>query len=398
MPARSNPFYTYQDPALRQGFDGLAAIMTGGEQQVGGAKAPAPNAVALADKYRAETAGIITKNQALETPPAMLAELFMSGGKVVDDPFTRNPNYVPPSDEPTDFSLTAPAPTVPEPYFNAGRSAPEKMGMAIQEALVRGIKADEIAKLFAQGGYLANVNAGTPEAGMPYMPLFGSAPTTSTALTVDQQNKMSARDATEARTQAESVARIQGVNSANVANINQEGADRRYFTNPPAGKGKPKPTGADKPPATPAVTPTTIKGMTNVLTQRLKDMGFSGVDPRVVDGLVSVASQRYQDPNSAFKNPAAAVDTVLNELNAGTLPGFESATQPGGIFSRDKKTLSRTAPAPAPAPATPAPAAKPLKPAPAETMSRARAAIKDGADKNAVIERMRQAGFDPKGL
>ena len=393
MPARSNPFYTYQDKAIGQGFDGLAALMVGSQQAA--PKAPAPNTVALADKYRAETAGIISKNDALNTPPAMLAELFLSGGKVADDPFERNPNYNPDQQVglPADFDLTTPMPVAEyQPMFQPGRSANEKVGLAIQEALVRGIKADEIAKLFAQGGYLANVNAGTPEAGMPYMPLFGSAPTTSTALTVDQQNKMSARDAAESQAQAFGVARIQGQNSANVANINQAGQTARFNNKPP------KAAGGTKPPATPAVTPTTIKGMTNVLTQRLKDMGFSSVDQRVIDGLVSVASQRYQDPNSAFKNPAAAVDTVLNDLNAGTLPGFESATQPGGFFSRDKKTLSRTAPAPAPAPATPAPAAKPLKPAPAETMSKARDAIARGADRNTVIERMRQNGFDPKGL
>lgn len=393
MPVRSNPFYTYQDPALRQGFDGLAAIMTGGEQQVGGAKAPAPNAVALADKYRAETAGIITKNQALETPPAMLAELFMSGGKVVDDPFTRNPNYVPPSDEPTDFSLTAPAPTMPEPYFNAGRSAPEKMGMAIQEALVRGIKADEIAKLFAQGGYLANVNAGTPEAGMPYMPLFGSAPTTSTALTVDQQNKMSARDAAESLTQARTTANIQAASSANVANINQAGQDRRFANKPPAA-GRTGGPGGVKPGTVPAVTPAIAKSMKGTINSRLEGMGFKGVDDRVIDGLLVEASKRFQDPAQVgnFKSATAAVDTVLNELNAGTLPGFESATQPGGIFSRDKKTLSRTAPAPAPA-------APQTKPAPKQDpLAAARDAIARGAPKDAVIKRLRDNGIDPKGL
>ena len=400
MPVRSNPFYTYQDKAIGQGFDGLAALMVGSQQAAAAPKAPAPNTVALADKYRAETAGIISKNDALNTPPAMLAELFMSGGKVADDPFERNPSYTPMSDQPMDFSLTAePASAEYQPYFKPGRSANEKVGLAIQEALVRGIKADEIAKLFAQGGYLANVNAGTPEAGMPYMPLFGSAPTTSTALTVGQQNAMSARDAAEALAQAKTTAGIQAASAANVANINQAGQDRR-FANRPLAAGRTGAPGGVKPGTVPTVTPTTIKGMTNVVNDRLKGLGFSGVDPRVVDGLVTAASQRFQDPAQAgnFKNPAAAVDSVLNDLNAGTLPGFESATQPGGWFSRDKKTLSRTAPAPAPAPATPAPAAMPLKPAPAETMSRARAAIKDGADKNAVIERLRQAGFDPKGL
>lgn len=392
MPIRSNPFYTYQDPAVQQGFDGLAALMVGNQAA---SKVPAPNAVALANKYNAETAGIISKNDALNTPPAMLAELFLSGGRVTDDPMVRNPNYTPDQQVglPANFDLATPMPvTEYQPMFQPGRTAQEKMGMAMQEALIRGVPAEDIAKIFAQGGFLANVNAGTPEAGMPYMPLFGQTPTTSTALTTGRQDAMSKRDADEALNQVTAVARIQGQNSANVARINQAGQTDRFNNKPQ------KPAGGTKPPATPAVTPTTIKGMNNVLTQRLKDMGFSNVDPRVIDGLVSVASQRYQDPNSAFKNPAAAVDTVLNDLNAGTLPGFESATKPGGFLGRDKKTLSRQNAAPAPAPAAPAPAAKPLKPAPAETMSKARDAIARGADRNTVIERMRQNGFDPKGL
>lgn len=391
MPARSNPFYTYQDKAIGQGFDGLAALMVGSQQAA--PKAPAPNTVALADKYRAETAGIISKNDALNTPPAMLSELFMSGGKVVDDPMLPNPKYTPDQQFglPSDFSLSQPMPTAEyQPMYQPGRSAQEKMGMAIQEALMRGIPAEDIAKIFAQGAYLNNVNAGTPDAGMGYMPLFGQTPTTSTALSTGRQDAMSARDAAESLTQANSVAGIQARSSANVANINQDGQNRRNLINKKEAPG----SNNLKPATVPTVPAATIKGMTNVLNERLKGLGFRDVDARVVDGLVSVASQRYQDPNSAFKNPAAAVDMVLSELSAGTLPGFESATQKGGLFSSDKKTLSRNAPAPA----TPAPAAKPLKPAPAETMSKARDAIARGADRNTVIERMRQAGFDPKGL
>jgi hypothetical protein len=187
-------------------------------------------------------------------------------------------------------------------------------------------------------------------------------------------------------TQANSVAGIQARSSANVANINQAGQDRRLANKPPA-------TGAGaKPPATPAVAPATVKDMTITMKDRLGKLGFAGVDARVVDGLVVEASRRYQDPNGSFKNPAAAVDSVLNDLSAGSLPDFQSATQPGRFFGSDKKTLSRSAPA------APAPAAKPLKLAPADTMAKARDAIARGADRNTVIERMRQAGFDPKGL
>jgi hypothetical protein len=115
-------------------------------------------------------------------------------------------------------------------------------------------------------------------------------------------------------------------------------------------------------------------------------MGFKGVDARVVDGLVAEASMRYQDPNGSFKNPAAAVDSVLNDLSAGNLPGFQSATQPGGFFSRDTKSLSRTAPAPAPATGKQDP------------LAAARDAIARGANRDAVIKRLKENGIDTKGL
>jgi hypothetical protein len=351
--------------------------------------------VALADKYRAETEGIVSKTAALNAPPAMLAELFMSGGRVTDDPMLRNPNYNPDQQVglPANFDLTTPMPVAEyQPMFQPGRSAQEKMGMAMQEALIRGVPAEDIAKIFAQGGFLANVNAGTPEAGMPYMPLFGSAPTTSTALTTGRQDTMSARDAAEAQAQAFGVARIQGQNSANVANINQAGQTARYNSRPPTGG-----AGGVKPGTVPTVTPAIGKAMKGTISSRLEGMGFKGVDDRVIDGLLVEASKRFQDPAQAgnFKSATAAVDSVLNDLNAGTLPGFESATQPGGFFSRDKKTLSRQAPA-APAPATPAratPAAAKQDP-----LAAARDAIARGANREAVIKRLKDNGIDTKGL
>jgi hypothetical protein len=321
-------------------------------QPAAGTGSITPQGLAQADKYRAETEGIVSKNAALNAPPAMLAELFMSGGRVTDDPMLPNPKYTPDQQFglPLDFDLSKPMPvTEYQPMFQPGRSAQEKMGMAMQEALIRGVPAEDIAKIFAQGGFLTNVNAGTPEAGMPYMPLFGQTPTTSTALTTGRQDTMSARDAKEALNQANSVARIQGQSSANVANINQAGQDRRFAIRPTTAAGT-------KPSATPAVAPATVKDMTITINDRLGKLGFADVDTRVVDGLVVEASRRYQDPNGSFKNPAAAVDSVLNDLNRGNLPGFVPATQPSGFFSREKKTLSRPAPA-APAQAQPPAAA-----------------------------------------
>jgi hypothetical protein len=354
MATRANPFYQPQTP-IGQGLDSIASLMLAAQrdrqpQARGGSITP--QGLAQADKYRAETEGIVNKNQAMATSPATLAEIILSGGRVTDDPMLPNPKYTPDQQFglPADFDLATPMPVNEyEPMFQPGRSAQDKMGTAIQEALIRGVPATDIFKLFAQAEFLNNANAGTPEAGMPYMPLFGQKPTTSTALTTGSQDRMSARDAEEALNQANSVARIQGQNSANVANINQAGQTARFNSRPTAGA---------KPSATPAVAPATIKAMTGVLNDRLATMGFKGVDARVVDGLVAEAGRRYQDPAQSgnFKNPASAVDSVLNDLSAGNLPGFESATQPSGFFSRDKKTLSRPAPA-APAQAQPPAAA-----------------------------------------
>jgi hypothetical protein len=381
MATRSNPFYQYRDPNLGNMFNGIAAVMAAPARSQRD-EASAAQSLALANKYRAETTGVMSKNEALQAPPAMLAELFMSGGRATDDPMLPNPKYTPDQQFglPLDFDLSRPMPVAEyEPMFQPGRSAQDKVGMAMQEAIIRGIPAEDIAKIFAQGGYLNNVNAGNPDAGMGYMPLFGSAPTTSTALSTGRQDAMSARDADEALAQANSVARIQGQNSANVANINQAGQTARSNSRPTTGPGA-------KPTTTPAVAPATIKAMAGVVSDRLGSMGFKGVDARVVDGLVSEASMRYQDPNGSFKNPAAAVDSVLNDLSAGNLPGFQSATQPGGFFSRDTKSLSRTAPAPAPAPGKQDP------------LAAARDAIARGANRDAVIKRLKENGIDTKGL
>jgi hypothetical protein len=128
-------------------------------------------------------------------PPTTLAELFMSGGRATDDPLVRNPNYAEPP--PTDYGLMAgPAPES-QSMFQPGRTANDKVAGAIQEALIRGVKVDDIAKLFGQGAFLNAVNAGKPDEGMGYMPLFGQMPNQNTALSTGRQDAMSARDADE---------------------------------------------------------------------------------------------------------------------------------------------------------------------------------------------------------
>jgi hypothetical protein len=201
MPARQNPFYQFRNPAIGQAFSGLASIFAQQapdprtQSVIAEKQAQAGAAQALAGYRGEQTRGLRDTNSAMATPPTTLAELFMSGGRATDDPLVRNPNYVEPP--PTDYSLTAgPAPE-PQSMLLPGRTANDKVAAAMQELLARGGKVDDLAKLFGQGAFLNQANAGTPDAGMGYMPLFGQMPTANTALSPARQDQMSARDAAE---------------------------------------------------------------------------------------------------------------------------------------------------------------------------------------------------------
>jgi hypothetical protein len=201
MPTRPNPFYQFQNPAIGQAFSGLAAIF--GQQgndaktqsMIAENQAQARASDSLAGYRGEQTRGKRDINDAMATPPTTLAELFMSGGRATDDPLVRNPNYAEPP--PTDFGLMAGPTPEPQSMFQPNRTANDKVAAAIQEALIRGVKVDDIAKLFGQGAYLNSVNAGKPDEGMGYLPLFGQMPTANTALSTGRQDAMSARDAAE---------------------------------------------------------------------------------------------------------------------------------------------------------------------------------------------------------
>jgi hypothetical protein len=201
MPTRQNPFYQYRNPAIGQAFGSLAALFgqqgTDAKAQsvIAENQAQAGAAQALAGYRGEQTRGRRDINDAMVAPPTTLAELFMSGGRATDDPLVRNPNYVEPP--PTDFGLMAGPTPEPQSMFQPNRTANDKVAAAIQEALIRGVKVDDIAKLFGQGAFLNAVNAGKPEEGMGYMPLFGQMPTANTALSTGRQDAMSARDAAE---------------------------------------------------------------------------------------------------------------------------------------------------------------------------------------------------------
>lgn len=374
MATKPNPYYAknFANPHMAQINDTLAALFapraTDVPSRILENEAQARQADALAGKYGAETTGIRNKNDAMSTPPAMLADLFMSGGKVQDDPFRMNPNYK--ESGPTDFSLTAKPMPEPQPMTLPGLTARDKIAGAIQEALMRGVKIDDIAKFAAQGGFLNNVNAGTPEAGMPYMPLFGSAPTTSTALTTNRQDAMSARDAAENKTQAESVATIQGQNQARVANINQAGANQRNAANISSREtiaglrieaGQIKGGKSTKPPVIPGLSPALAKNLRGQLESFINNQGLQ-VEPTALDVIFTEAARMYQDPNSdAFKNPIVAASNVLEQLQSGGVDGVSAQTEQPSMLKElftlgtaQPKTSYKRTPGAAPAPAAPA--------------------------------------------
>lgn len=342
MPTKPNPYYTgnYANPYMAELADTLAAIFA--------PRSPKPEdaalayqrtmsggqSAALADKYTAETAGINLKNDALAAPPRMLAELFLQGGRFSDDPLYMNPNYTPPP--PTDYSLAAALHPQPEisSMFMPTVTAADKMGAALQEFLVRGGKFEDFARIIGQARYLAQVDAGNPDGGMPFMPLFGQMPTTSTALTTQRQDAISARDAAEALAQATAVERIRGDNSARVASINQAGADRRNNAAIASrerlaqlrlevdGDGRVRSTTTgSKPPVVPALSGPLATEMREQLEVFLNNEGYE-VDPPALDILFTEAARLFQDPNSdAFKNPVVAAANIVTMLRQGQVAG-----------------------------------------------------------------------------
>ena len=359
MPTRPNPYYYaggYANPGMSQIADTLAAIFA--------PRTPSPQdqaqmyqrtmsgnqSAALAGKYAAETQGIQLKNDAMASPPKMLAELFLQGGQFMDDPMLRNPNYQEPP--PVDYSLGAAAHPQPEisSMFLPHRTAADKLGVAMQEFVARGGKLEDFAKLIGQSRYLGQVDAGTPDGGMPFMPLFGQTPTTNTALTTQRQDAISARDADEALRQATAVERIRGDNSARVASINQAGADRRHNASIASRErlaqlrlevgndGRVRSTApGSKPPAVPALSGPLATKMREQLEVFLGNEGYE-VDPQALDILFTEAARLYQDPNSdAFKNPVVAAANIVTMLQQGQVAGVGTERRGKGWFDGEPR-------------------------------------------------------------
>jgi hypothetical protein len=335
MPTRQNPFYQYRNPAIGQAFGSLAALFgqqgTDAKAQsvIAENQAQAGAAQALAGYRGEQTRGLRDTNDAMVAPPTTLAELFMSGGRATDDPLVRNPNYVEPP--PTDFGLMAGPTPEPQSMFQPNRTANDKVAAAIQEALIRGVKVDDIAKLFGQGAYLNSVNAGKPDEGMGYLPLFGQMPTANTALSTGRQDEMSARDA------AEDLTKQGTINATNLERerLQQGGATARtqFSTlNAPVSAGN----NADV-----VVTPA-----------RGKALGLTpDADGRyVLRGRTTVGTGQDQQPGSLGGEPVAGRDRVAGTGGAGASAGkplrFEKSQieAVNGILAQAATKLDTTIP------------------------------------------------------
>lgn len=423
MATRQNPFYQYRNPYMGQAVNGLAAAMFSEVDQRNQSAsvenlAQADAATANAGKYREQTRGYRDVNDAMATNPSAIAELFLGGGVLKDDPLRSNPNYKTPA--PTDFAniLTQAPQAEPESMFMPGMSAQDKMAAVIQQATIRKIPLDQMLKAAGMSEFQRRASSGTPQDALPFASFAGiTSPNTQTALSSDAQSSISARDNKEA--QSLEGMRQGGANSRNAYNIDNRavtaGNNQDVIVSPAQGKaygikpnadgqyvvrgrttlgtgqdqqpgslggeavkGRDKTTpgksGADKVTAVPV--PVT-KQMQSVIEATFKEQGVT-YTPEILAGVLAEAGTSWQ----ASKNPIAAADSVLQRIRAGeSVNGVTLNVKERTLFA-DKKTLIRGGS---------------LK-KDADAFAGAKAAIDKGADRNAVIKRLKDNGIDATGL
>lgn len=425
MPYRQNPFYQYANPGMGQAFEGLAAtLFPGGKDALNTAHADsyAANADmsrAHAGKYREETRGLRDKNDASVAMPQALAELFMSGGNLKDDPMRRNPDYKEPA--PIDWNnvlTTKIEPVSDAPMFLGGTTAKDKMAAAIQEAQIRGMKMDDVLKAAGLAEYLRRMGGDKPDGALGFSPFAGvHAPNTQTALTTGRQDQISARDSAEANS-LEGV-RQAGANSRNKYSVDnkpvvagnntdtvvtpvqgkamgiQPDENGRYVVRgrttlgtgqiqKPGSLGGEDAQGREKVPAgggggkTAAVPVAAEKRMQAIIEASMKEQGIT-VSPETISGLVAEAGTSWQ----TSKNPTAAADDVVQRLKSGQAVNGVTINTEQRMLRSDKKTLNRTPGAGNPN---------------ADAVTRAKEAIAKGANRDAVIKRLKDNGIDPAGL
>lgn len=139
--------------------------------------------------------------------------------------------------------------------------------------------------------------------------------------------------------------------------------------------------------------------------------GGAGHDPANVatakwlidKGIAKTPEEAWTMVNTGKSNPQAMATQVYNAALRSTFGNSDKAKKIVQEWQtlNAQRPMAPGAPAAAPAPTAPARPAAPAAAAPApssDPLARARDAIARGADRNAVIQRLQQAGIDPSGL
>lgn len=346
MGTRSNPFYRYQNPALGQGFTGLAAAMfpqpDKTQSEIAAREAQAAANMALSAERDQSTRGKTIRNDRYDATPNDLAQLFMSGGRFQDEPLTSNPSYQPPA--PIDWNNTnLLLDGLPEqdtqPMMLGGRTATDQMAAALQQMEAYGFKPQDIMKAVGMQQYLGSAGGDNPQSGLPFLPFVGGTPTAGTALSEADQGRISARDANESLNQATTVEGMRNQNRLDIEDVREGGRGARG-------------TNTGRTPALPTVTPRLTAEMRDSIDKRVNDMGYANVESGAIDELTRFATQLYQDPSSdTFKNSAESVFATLDMLETGQMTGV-SETLRKNFFGRERRDLNRVSPGERPAPAS----------------------------------------------
>ncbi|CAB5178700.1 hypothetical protein UFOVP156_26 [uncultured Caudovirales phage] len=372
---------------------------------------------ANADLNQAKTMAARDQAMALRENPQALAALFLSGGQT-STPTLRS-DYA--NDKPVDYSLNAPPQDnrVSSIFTNNQVSPNDQIGRAMQELLIRGGNIKDFATVLGQGGYLNKVNAGTPDAGMGYLPLMGMLPSKNTALSTERQDvfEKNERDRQLAVQGASNAGALQRQELAGKQAL--ELSDRNYknMTDQQIKIEDAKAVNREKlaelnfelkadgsvvsnrtPANVPSVAPNTIKMLTEQADAIAKNLNIK-LDPTARLSIVTEAARRTQDVNlidAGYKNPSLALESVVKDLQDGLLMGLQQVPNKGifTMFQPDNK-VERVPDANNPNSFTPVAPKYKVDP---RAIQNARKAIADGAPREAVIQRLKENGIDTRGL
>jgi hypothetical protein len=370
-----------------------------------------------ADLNQAKTMAARDQAMALRQNPDALAALFLSGGQTSMP--TLRTDYA--TDKPFDYSLNAPPQDsrVSSIFTNNQVSPNDQIGRAMQELLIRGGNIKDFATVLGQGGYLNKVNAGTPDAGLGYLPLMGLLPNKNTALSTERQDvfeknerdrqlavqgasnagamqrqELAGRQALELSdrnyknmTDKEiKVADAQAEHRKDLAELNFElKADGSLVSN-------------RTPANVPSVTPSTMKMLNEQADAMAKNLDIK-LDPSARLAIVTEAARRTQNASlidAGYKNPSLALESVVKDLQDGLLMGLQQTPNTGisSIFGANNKVTR------VPDPNNPnafTPVAPKYKVDP-KAIQDGRKAIANGAPREAVIKRLQENGIDTRGL